>query len=313
MENQELHLIREKLKTISDDLIELREDLENVVSIADTIPGMAVTLSRRVLEYVVRDVYKRSFDEDPGTRPLENLLQRLVREKRFPARLDAYANTIRKLGNLGTHGFDEKVTPSDVQLSLTQLILILEWYVKVERPKALAEEVKPPIIEPPPKDDRDEGALREKARLEEEERQRQEIIRLAKEEEERKRAVEETARRKAEEETRLKLEAERLKRKADEQRQDKLKTPPTVKSDERVPIAIGIVCGIAGIVLMIWVFSSTSEPKPFSVWEYMKAKQSDSPIASLFGIIFIGFVFYAVGSVIALWVQNALKKNRKSR
>jgi formylglycine-generating enzyme required for sulfatase activity len=116
-------------------------------------------------------VYERRIHEPPGTRPLENLLQRIVKDGYFPDRLDAYANTIRKLGNVGTHGFGEKVIgadcppdpldavntipklsnlrshgfgekviSADVYQSLTQLLPILEWYFEVERPEALCQQ-----------------------------------------------------------------------------------------------------------------------------------------------------------------------------
>src|SRR5262245_42460257 len=98
---------------------------------------MALTRARKVLEYVIRDVYSRRYSEPPGTRPLENLLQRLVKDGHFPDKLDAYATTIRKLGNVGTHTFGEKVTVDDVYQSLAQLMVILEWYFEVERPEAL--------------------------------------------------------------------------------------------------------------------------------------------------------------------------------
>ena len=75
-------------------------------------------------------------NEPPGSRPLENLIQRLVKDGYFPDRLDAYATTVRKLGNVGTHTFGEKITAADVYQSLTQLTPILEWYFEVERPEA---------------------------------------------------------------------------------------------------------------------------------------------------------------------------------
>src|SRR5262245_39368327 len=109
---------------------------------------MALTRARKVLEYVIRDVYSRRYSEPPGTRPLENLLQRLVKDGYFPDRLDAYATTIRKLGNVGTHRFGEQLTVADVHLSLTQLLVILEWYFESERPEALAQQ---PALAPPAK------------------------------------------------------------------------------------------------------------------------------------------------------------------
>ena len=75
---------------------------------------MALTRARKVLEYVVRDVFERRVQEPPGTRPLENLLQRLVKDGHFPERLDAHANFVRKQGNVGTHHFGEGISAGDV-------------------------------------------------------------------------------------------------------------------------------------------------------------------------------------------------------
>ncbi len=126
-----------RLEHLSDHFRELRDGIRQVVKIADASPEMALTRARKVLEYVIRDVYQRRVNEPPGTRPLENLLQRLVKDGYFPDRLDAYANTVRKLGNVGTHSFGEKVEIADVYQSLAQLMPILEWYFEVERPEAL--------------------------------------------------------------------------------------------------------------------------------------------------------------------------------
>src|SRR5262249_52548861 len=126
---------------------ELREGVLRAIRIADEDPEMALTRARKVLEYVIREVYERRIKEPPGTRPLENLLQRLVKDGYFPDRLDAYANTIRKLGNVGTHTFGEKITVGDVYQSLSQLMPILEWYFEEERPDAVTKklgETEPP-------------------------------------------------------------------------------------------------------------------------------------------------------------------------
>jgi hypothetical protein len=125
-----------RLERLTCQVEEVRRGLRDTVVIAEMAPDMAVTKARKVLEYIVRDVYQRRLTEPAGTRPLENLLQRLVKDGFFPVRLDAYANTVRKLGNLGTHNFDEPVTPDDVYHSLTHLVPILEWYFEVERDHA---------------------------------------------------------------------------------------------------------------------------------------------------------------------------------
>jgi hypothetical protein len=131
-----LQALIERLDRLSDELRDLREGVQKAIHIADEDPEMALTRVRKVLEYVVRDVFERRINEPAGTRPLENLLDRLVKDGYFPARLDAYATTVRKLGNLGTHNFNETITSADVYRSLTQLMPILEWYFEQERPEA---------------------------------------------------------------------------------------------------------------------------------------------------------------------------------
>lgn len=138
-----VHELLRRLDHLSDQFLELREGVQKAIRIAAEDPEMALTRARKVLELIVRDVYERHCGEPPGTRPLENLLQRLVKDGHLPRRLSAYANTVRELGNVGTHVFGERLTPADVHQSLTQLLPILEWYFEAERPEALGPSTAP--------------------------------------------------------------------------------------------------------------------------------------------------------------------------
>src|ERR1700730_11062791 len=133
-----------RLDHLSDQFGELRDGVQKAIQVADFDPEMSLTRARKVLEYVIREGYERRIKEPPVTRPLENLLQRLVKDGFFPDRLDAYANTIRKLGNVGTHTFGEKITVADVYQSLSQLSYVLEWYFDRERPEAAGQQAPPP-------------------------------------------------------------------------------------------------------------------------------------------------------------------------
>lgn len=151
-----LQLLLQRIDRLSDEFRELREGVHKAVAVADLDPEMALTRARKVLEYIVREVFERRLKEPAGTRPLENLLQRLVKEGHMPPRLEAYASAIRILGNVGTHRFGENVTAADVHQSLAQLMPILEWYFEVERPEAKLARPEPPLppkapapIEPP--------------------------------------------------------------------------------------------------------------------------------------------------------------------
>ena len=128
--------LTDRLNQLSEQFEELREGVRKAIDGATVDPEMALIRSRKVLEYVIRDVFVRRVGEPPGTRPLEGLIQRLVKDGHFPPRLEAYTETIRKLGNVGAHHFGQRISAADVYQSLTQLMPILEWYFEVERPDA---------------------------------------------------------------------------------------------------------------------------------------------------------------------------------
>lgn len=60
---------------------------------------MALARARKVLEFIVREVFQRRTGEEAGIRPLKNLLQRLVKDGYLPKRLSACANAVRELGS----------------------------------------------------------------------------------------------------------------------------------------------------------------------------------------------------------------------
>jgi hypothetical protein len=110
-------------------LPELRDRFQRATRLISDDPEMALIRSRKVLEYVVRDVFVRRVKEPPGARPLENLIQRLVKDGHFPQRLEAYTETIRRLANISAHAHQAvEVTAADARTSLAHLLTILEWY-----------------------------------------------------------------------------------------------------------------------------------------------------------------------------------------
>lgn len=257
MTDQTLQLLLKRLDHLTAEFNELREGVMKAVRISDDDPEMALTRARKVLEYVVRDVFALRCKEDPGTRPLENLLQRLVKDGHLPKRLGAYASYIRDLGNVGTHVYGEDLTKDDVRRSFENLTAILEWYFERVRPEAFMK------VEAP-----------------------------AREEQEVRRFTEEEVRRKAEELERLRREAERWTRPAapeeearvsrkepaqtstswvsegvnsfrqEQQEKARVSALPSSHPTGRVIYALGIVCLIgvvlgflAGVGKLIWIFA----------------------------------------------------------
>jgi hypothetical protein len=125
----------DRVEQLSAQVQELRDEVKQAVAIADLDPQMSLTRARRALEFIVREVFERRVGHCAGTQPLENLLQRIIKDGYLPRRVAAYANGVRELGNLGTHSFGERISQSDVLSSLNQLTVILDWYFHEEWPQ----------------------------------------------------------------------------------------------------------------------------------------------------------------------------------
>ena len=119
----------DRLGHLSSQMEELRESVRQVVVVAEADPEMALTKARKVLEGVLRRVWEHFIPSEPiGTRPLEEVLQRLQKNGYLPRKQAAYAVAVKELGNVGTHVHDEKVDKADVVQALSPLISVLEWY-----------------------------------------------------------------------------------------------------------------------------------------------------------------------------------------
>jgi formylglycine-generating enzyme required for sulfatase activity len=133
MDNQ-FHDLIDRLDLLSDQFEELRGLIRKAIRLVEGDPEMALTRVRKVLEHVVRDAYQRLIKVPPGTQPLENLVQRLVKDGHLPAHLSPYTKFIGDLGNAETHRPDGKYRMLDVNVSLIQLRAILDWYFQTVRP-----------------------------------------------------------------------------------------------------------------------------------------------------------------------------------
>ncbi len=140
----------DRLSRLSSQMDELRQNVRQVAAVAEADPEMALTKARKVLESVLRRVWEHFIPNEPiGTRPLEEVLQRLQKNGFLPRKQAAYAVAVKELGNVGTHVHDEKVDKKDVVQALNPLIAVLEWYFDQDWVEggALAKQVKvdPPI------------------------------------------------------------------------------------------------------------------------------------------------------------------------
>jgi hypothetical protein len=135
------------LNRLPDGFRDIRTEVENAMRAIDLAPSLAVVPPRKVLDLVIREVYERCVHEPPGTRPLEGLTQRLVKEGHLPPALEGYASLIRQHGNAGAHHAGKVLTAAHARDALLALVPILDWYVQGPTPGAPAP--LPPVPGPP--------------------------------------------------------------------------------------------------------------------------------------------------------------------
>jgi formylglycine-generating enzyme required for sulfatase activity len=122
------------LGRLPEEFRDIRTEVETAVRVMDQAPSLAVVPPRKVLDLVVREVYERCLREPAGTRPLEGLTQRLVKEGHLPPGLEGYASLIRQHGNVGAHHAGQALTAANARDSLLALLPILDWYVQRHAP-----------------------------------------------------------------------------------------------------------------------------------------------------------------------------------
>ena len=131
-----LHDLLRRSRAIPPRFAQLADGVRRAISLAEQDAEAALIRCRKVLERVVRRTFERRVGEPAGTRPLENLIQRLAKDGHVPRRVVVYANGVRELGNIGAHDSDsdrdEPVGVPDVAYAVDQLLMVIDWYMKEE-------------------------------------------------------------------------------------------------------------------------------------------------------------------------------------
>ncbi len=141
--------------------VEISDGVKKAITLCNIDPEMALGRARKVLDFILADLYKREFGRSPGTQPLENLIQQLSKANKLPRTMVAYANSVRELGNVGIHGSGEAITQDDVISSLENLMRLVAWYCDQVRPRSDAKIVPAEDRDTiaPPRDDRKESSV----------------------------------------------------------------------------------------------------------------------------------------------------------
>jgi hypothetical protein len=112
------------------------EELKKALEFADSSPKQSLDTTRGVFEVIIRDAHKQNFGETKS-KPMETLLDDLVKANRLPKQLEAGALFIWKQGSTSIHMMG-KVTKKDAYRALDFLFEIIEWRILNERPRGEA-------------------------------------------------------------------------------------------------------------------------------------------------------------------------------
>lgn len=126
---ERLKRIGERLDQVGSLLVprDISDGVRQAIILTNMYVDVAFASARKVLDFIAPDLCRREYKRNPGSQPLENILQQLSRVGKLPKRLAAYANNVRELGNLGTHADRQEVTQEDVVSSLINLVKLVAW------------------------------------------------------------------------------------------------------------------------------------------------------------------------------------------
>ena len=118
-----------RLDRLSVHLGGLGDDMRAAIEDAERDSVASSIRARRVLDHVIRHLFEQSEKAPAGTRPMEELLTRIVKAGHFPDELAGFAYAVKGLGNPVAHVVGKSHPVEYLAPALDQLMLILEWYL----------------------------------------------------------------------------------------------------------------------------------------------------------------------------------------
>lgn len=118
-----------RIDSIPEEFRAFRESLNKAIAISVIDKDMSLVRIRKILDFIAGDLFEKFVGEQAGTRPLENLLQRLVKDSIIPRRILVHADGVRSFGNVGAHYLGETTSIDDVKICLEQILIVIEWYI----------------------------------------------------------------------------------------------------------------------------------------------------------------------------------------
>ena len=113
-------------------LPDLEKEVERLISADDE--NMVLVYARRCLEVIITDLCENELKRPRKTEPLQGIIDKLNRDEKVPSHIIVSMQYLNSLSNFGAHPKD--FDPEQVKPVLSNLVIILKWYLKYKSEKA---------------------------------------------------------------------------------------------------------------------------------------------------------------------------------
>lgn len=119
-------MLEKKIEVLELKLVGISNQLQKALQYLTNDPNSSLNKIRSICEKIVIDIYKIEIGKKPKRFLLGDILNDNIFKSKIERRILSRINSIRDLGNLGSHG--EIVTESDAMRGIDDLYEIVNWY-----------------------------------------------------------------------------------------------------------------------------------------------------------------------------------------
>lgn len=135
--SEEVKELEKSLETVKGRLPDLEKELDQLNKTQD--PNVAMLYSRRCLEVIITDLCENELKRPRKTEPLKGIIDKLLKEEKVPSHIITSMHGLNSLSTYGTHPRD--FDPEQVKPALSNLSIILKWYLKYKSEKPATDAV----------------------------------------------------------------------------------------------------------------------------------------------------------------------------
>jgi len=111
---------------------ELEKELVQLIETKDA--NVVLLYSRRCLEVIITDLCESELKRPRKTEPLKGIIDKLHHEEKIPSHIITSMQNLNSLSTYGAH--PKEFDPEQVKPVLSNLTIIIKWYLKYKETKA---------------------------------------------------------------------------------------------------------------------------------------------------------------------------------